>query len=121
MTTSPATLPPAPAILRALLPWVIFLGLGTLGYRHVAHSLENDLYEFTILLITVLLGAVSVLLSSETVDSKAKRRWLWLLVPNASCLFLYASVIIAAAKLKQHPILDLAHQFGLSAVAFFVL
>lgn len=111
-----STRPPAR---KTLLAGAIFLGLGVAGYWQLEQT--SDLSEFTILLITVLLTAATVLLGSIIDRNKAARQWLWLLVPYGCCLLLYSTVIRSVDKLGRYPTRELTHQFGSYAIAFFAI
>ncbi len=119
MLNAPVTSLPARPILRTLLLWLIFLGVGIWGCWQLLDTLRRDLVEFTVLLISVLLTIVTVDLGSGIEASKARKKWLWLLIPYALCLLAYSAVISSVSKLGSHPTSELNHQFGLRTVVLF--
>jgi len=107
--------------LRTLLSSIVFIGLGALGYRQVFDTLIHDFLESIVLLITLLLGVVSVLMWSDINGSNPRKKWAWRAGPFALCLLMYSAVLAVLGKLGQYPTLVLSRQFGLRNVALFCL
>jgi hypothetical protein len=108
---------------RNLALWVIFVGMGAVGYRYVSQELKHDVSPLIALLTTfnVLLTGAFVVLMPTTLESRAWKRWLYGLIPFASGLFTEGKVIRSVVNLVRYPTPELARQFGFRAVAFFVL
>jgi hypothetical protein len=121
MSTFPVTTPPTSTALRSLVLWVISLGFGGVGYGYLTYTLSIDVFKFIVLLLTLLIISVTALLGPIIDQGKSRKKWLWMLIPLASCLFMYSTVLESAAKLKGYPTPEVRHQLGLRTVAFLLL
>ena len=101
---------------RSLASGTVFLVIGALGYKHIASALQNNVFPFG-----ALLAFISSFLCFDIIRGGARHKWLWTVVPIASCLVLDSITATSGQELMQNPTREVAYQFGFAAIGFFAV